>query len=191
MFLVFTEVPVDGAFVEALSEGVHQQCSGNADVEALGKAVHWNLYIHVGMFEGVVGEPCFFGAEDYCYRLIEWQGVEGVIVLMRAGSYNFIAFAVQIVESFGCVELLNVVFVKVEPLAAAHYDVGIDIVNPFVFDDMDVLYAGEIAAPQDGACVVRLINVFKYYCEVACAIIKHFLEALFPLVGDVIREEFI
>ena len=179
-------MPVDVAFMQPLCERVHQQCRGNADVEALRESVHRNLDIHVGMLEGVVGEAGLFGAENHGYGLVEWEGVEAVVVLMRACGHYFIAFAVQIIKSLGSVELADVVFVQVEPFAGAHHDVGVDVVNPFVFNDMDVLHAGEIAAAQNCAGIVRLIDVLKHHGEVACAEIQHLFEALFSVKGDVI-----
>jgi len=90
------------------------------------------------------------------------------------------------VETLRCVELADVVFVQVEPLAGTHHDVGIDVVNPFVFDDMDILHPGEVAAAQDSTGIVRLVDVLEHYRKVACAVFQHFLEALFSFVGDVI-----
>lgn len=163
-------MPVDVAFMQPLCERVHQQCRGNADVEALRESVHRNLDIHVGMLEGVVGEAGLFGAENHGYGLVEWEGVEAVVVLMRACGHYFIAFAVKKVETLRCVELADVVFVQVEPLAGAHHDVGVDVVNPFVLDDMDILHSSEVAAAQDSTGVVRLIDIFEHYREVTCAV---------------------
>ena len=135
-------MPVDVAFVQTLCQCVHKQSRGDTDVEALGKAVHRNLNIHVGMFEGVVGEAGLFGAENHSDGLVERQGVGGEIVLMRAGGDYFIAFTVKEIESLGGVELVYIIFVKVEPFGAANHYVGVDVVNPFVFDDVYILHAG-------------------------------------------------
>ena len=191
MFLLFGEMPVDVAFVQTLCECVHQQSRGNTDVEALGEAVHRDLDVHVGMLQGIVGEACLLGAEDYRYRLVERQSVGREIVLMRAGGHYLIAFAVKQVESLGGVELIHVVFMQVEPFGAADDDVWVDVVDPFVFDDMDVLNACQVAASEHCAGVVRLIDVFEHYGEVTCAVLKHLLEAPFSLIGDVIREKLV
>ena len=103
--------------MQSLCESVHQQCRGNTDIEAFCKTVHRDLDVHVGMFQGIVGKTCFFGAENHGDRLVEWEGVKAVIILMRACGNDFITFAVKIIESFGSVELVHVVFVKVEPFA--------------------------------------------------------------------------
>ena len=97
------------------------------------------------MLESVIGEASFFGAEDHCNWLVEWEGVESVIVLMWASRHDFITFTVKIVESFRSVELVHVIFVKVEPFAAAYHDIWIDVVDPFVLDDVDILNAGQVA----------------------------------------------
>ena len=191
MFLFFGEMPVDIAFMQALCECEHQQGRGYADVEALGESMHGYLDIHVGMFERIVGEACLFGAEHHCDWLVERQCLGRIIILVRAGGDYFIAFAVQIVESFGCIELIDIVFVQVEPFGAAHHDVWVDVVNPFIFDDMYILHAGKVAASQNSAGIMRLINVFKHYCEVSGAVIQHLFEASFSLIGDIVGEKFV
>ena len=184
-------MPVDVASMQALCQRVHQQGGGNADIEALGEAVHRNLDVHVGMFESVVGEACFLGAEYDGDRLVERQSVGSVVVLMRACGDNLIAFAVKVIEGLGRVEFSHVVFMKIKPFGAADDYVGIDVVDPFVFDDVDILDAGEVAATQHCACIMRLIYVFEHYCEVAGAVIQHLLETLFSFFCDEIREKLV
>ena len=177
--------------MQPLCQRVHQQSRGNTDVKALGEAVHRNLDVHVGMLQGVVGETGLLSAEDNRYRLVERQRVGREVVLMRTGGHNLIAFAVKQVECLGGVELVDVVFMQVEPFRRAHHDVGVDVVNPFIFNDMDVLNACQVAASEHCAGVVRLIDVLKHYGEVTRAVLQHLLEALFSPVGDVIREKFV
>ena len=177
--------------MQSLCESVHQQSRGDTDVEALGEAVHRNLDVHVGMLQGVVGEAGLLGAENDGDRLVERQSVGRVVVLMRTGGHNLITFAVKQVESLGGVELVDVVFMQVEPFRRAHHDVGVDVVNPFIFNDMDVLNACQVAASEHCASVVRLIDVFEHYGEVTRAVLKHLLEAPFSLIGDVIREKLV
>jgi hypothetical protein len=76
--------------------------------------------------------------------------------------------------------------VQVEPFAGAHHDVGVDVVDPFVLDNMDVLHACEVAAAQNRTGIVRLIYVFKHYREVACAEIQNLFEASLSFIGDII-----
>ena len=116
--------------------------------------MHRDLYVHVGMLEGIVGEAGLFGAENHGDGLVERQSVRGVIVLMRAGGNDLITLAVQIVERLRGVELVDVVFMQVEPLAGTHDDVRIYVVNPFVFNDVHVLYACEVAAAQHSTGIV-------------------------------------
>ena len=184
-------MPVDAAFMEPLCQRKHQQSCGNTDIVALGEAVHGYLYVHVGVFQSVVGETCLLGAKHHCDGLVERQGVGSVIVLMWAGGDYLIAFAVEEVESLGRVKLIDVVFMQVEPLGAADDDVGVDVVNPFVLDDMDVLDAGQVTASQHRAGVMRLIDIFEHDSEVTCAVLQHLLKAPFPLIGDVIREKLV
>ena len=177
--------------MQSLGEGIHQQSRGNTDVVALGEAVHRNLDVHVGMLEGVVGETGLLGAENHCYRLVERQGVGREVVLMRAGGDDLISFTVKHIECLGGVELANVVFMQVEPFRRAHHDIGVDVVNPFIFNDMDVLDACQVAASEHCAGIVRLVDVLEHYGEVARAVLQHLLEAPFSLIGDIIREKLV
>lgn len=184
-------MPVDIAFVQTLCQCVHQQGGGYTDVEALCESVHRYLYVHVGMFKGIVGEACLLGAEYDSDRLVERQGVGSVVVLMRTCGDYFVAFAVEVVECFRSVEFRHIIFMKVEPFRAPDDDIRIYVVDPFVFYYMDVLHAGEVTAAQHSACIMRLIYVFEHYCEVTSAVIQHLFEALFPFFRDEIREKLV
>ena len=177
--------------MQPLRQRVHQQSRGNTDIEALCEAVHRYLHIHVGMFKRIVGETGFFRTEHHGDRLVEWESVKGVVVLVRTCRDYLIAFAMQKIKGFRCVELVDVVFVEVEPFAAADNNIRIDVVNPFVFDNVYVLNTCQVTASQHRARVVRLINVFKHYCEVTSPVIQHLLEALFPFFRYVIGEKFV
>ena len=184
LFFLFGKLPLDVAFVKTLCERVHQQSGGDADVEALRESVHRNLDVHVGVFEGVVGETCLFGAENHGNRLVERERVGRVVVLMRTGCYDFVAFAVKQVKRFRRVELVHVVFVEVEPFRTADHNVRIDVVNPLVLNDMNVLNARQVAASQHRARVVRLVDVLQNDGDVACSVFQNLLESLFPFLRD-------
>lgn len=147
-------MPVDVAFMQTLCEGVHQQGGGDTDIEALRETMHRNLHVHVGMFESIVGETGFLGAENHGYRLVEGKSVEAIVILMRTCGSDFISFAVKIVESLRCVELICVVSVKIQPFARTNNNVGVNIIDPFVLNDVDVLNASEVATAQYGTCVM-------------------------------------
>lgn len=184
LFFLFGKLPLDVAFVKTLCERVHQQSGGDADVEALRESVHRNLDVHVGVFEGVVGETCLFGAENHGNRLVERERVGRVVVLMRTGRHDLVAFAVKQVKRFRRVELVDVVFVEVEPFCAADYNIRIDVVNPLVFNDMNVLNARQVAASQHRTRVVRLVDVLQDDGDMPCTVFQNLLESFFPFFRD-------
>ena len=77
----------------------------------------------------------------------------------------------QILESFGSVEFVFVIFLQVEPFDAAYHDVRIDVIDPSVFNDVNILYAVDVAASQYCAGVMRLVYIFKDDSDVTSSVV--------------------
>ena len=106
------------------------------------------------MFEGVVAQPGLLCSEDYGYRFFKRKGVGSVVVVVRTCCDNLVSHVVKVVESFRSVKLLNIILMKVKPLGAANNNVGVDVINPFVLNDVDVLNARKVATAKDCARIM-------------------------------------
>ena len=74
-----------------------------------------------------------------------------------------------------------VVHVQIKPFCTADNNIGIDVVNVAVFDDMNILNPCQVATAKHSTCIVRLIDIFKHNGDMTGTVSKHVFKPSFAL----------
>src|SRR5689334_10705369 len=98
---------------------------------------------------------------------------------MRGCGNDPVSFCFQFLNTIECVVPCIPVFMKTQPFWGTHGNILIDCISMLILYDVDILDPEDVAGPQNGACIVWLIEIFQRNGDVSCTKIQYLLEFFF------------
>ena len=155
-------MPVITGLAQASGEVIETQGGADGNIETFAEAGHGNQGIGVRLFQSGIAEPGQLCPKEQGHFAINGNLVNGGGGGVGGSGDEGIALGFEFAEAGGGVVGVGLVMaVEGEPTVCTNADVAVGRKIVAGFDGMDVLNPETIAASQDSAGVMGLVDIFQ------------------------------